>query len=314
MQVRRLTLELCRDALAFVVSAILLRFFPTFTNGCYNKLPFRWRKLCVNHGVFRAPDRPFSWSVALRNGKRLKLSVDVSSRFWTDYAFQYSINDPALKRLQEALIDNRKEKTAYLDVGANVGTSCIYALASGCDVWMFEPNSRLRPFIESLCQLNGFKPRRIEWVALSDAAGQGVLHISSSSYLSSFDKKHAVTEGDVIPITVTVRTLDSYLPELRSAYRALILKIDVEGHEIAVLQGARATIECYRPAVMIEVLLSGRRGDVFEFFTSRDYRGFAVNDNVDALDLYVVDSVSVVTCAHINFAFFPTEMDLSFAR
>src|SRR5438128_3588482 len=137
MQLRRSTLELCRDALAFVVSAILLRFFPAFANWCYNKLPFRWRKLCVNHGVFRAPDRPFSWSLPLRNGKRLRLNVDVSSRFWIDYAFQYSINDPALKRLQEALIDNRKEKTAYLDVGANVGTSCIYALASGCDVWMF---------------------------------------------------------------------------------------------------------------------------------------------------------------------------------
>src|SRR4029077_11329854 len=182
---------------------------PTFTNGCYNKLPFRWRKLCVNHGVFRAPDRSFSWSLPLRNGKRLKLNVDVSSRFWTDYAFQYSINDPGLKRLQEALIDNRKEQTAYVDIGANIGTSSIYALASGCEVWMFEPNSRLRPFVNSLCELNDFKSCRIENVALSDTVGERVLHVSSSSYLSSFDQKHAASEGDATPVNVAIRTLDS---------------------------------------------------------------------------------------------------------
>ena len=83
---------------------------------------------------------------------------------------------------------------------------------------------------------------------------------------------------------------------------------------MAVLQGARATIECYRPAVMIEILPSGRRADVFNFFASRDYRGFAVDDEVDALQLHPVDSFSVVSCAHINFAFFPTKTDLRFVR
>jgi FkbM family methyltransferase len=46
-------------------------------------------------------------------------------------------------------------------------------------------------------------------------------------------------------------TIDDYVGEHR--LRPTLIKIDTEGAELAVLRGARATLEEYRPAVMLEI-------------------------------------------------------------
>jgi hypothetical protein len=54
-------------------------------------------------------------------------------------------------------------------------------------------------------------------------------------------------------IEIEVDTLDNFCKNLISPQENLILKIDVEGHESAVLRGALETIKANRPVVFIEV-------------------------------------------------------------
>ena len=55
------------------------------------------------------------------------------------------------------------------------------------------------------------------------------------------------TGGDIERDTVQTRTLDSF-----SFHNVGFIKIDIEGHELAVISGARNTIEQSRPAFLIE--------------------------------------------------------------
>jgi FkbM family methyltransferase len=151
------------------------------------------------------------------------------------------VHDVGLKRLQEYLVDRMSDRSVYLDVGANIGVSSIYALSCGRMCWLLDPNTSLRPFVGKLFAANDYRTARLEGVALSDVAGEAKFFVSPSSFLSSFDKKHAASEGVVIPVRVPLQTLDSYLPELIVAARDLVIKIDVEGHEMAVLRGSEDT-------------------------------------------------------------------------
>ena len=61
------------------------------------------------------------------------------------------------------------------------------------------------------------------------------------------------------------------------------IKIDVEGHETDVLEGARATIRAHRPVLMIENELAhvgDRIGGVFGALTALDYTVLGLKDDV----------------------------------
>ena len=64
------------------------------------------------------------------------------------------------------------------------------------------------------------------------------------------DRSEAAPDGER-PVSVEKATLDS-LP-LRIEGRLALIKIDVEGHEAAVVRGALNLIEAHRPALVIEV-------------------------------------------------------------
>jgi hypothetical protein len=78
-------------------------------------------------------------------------------------------------------------------------------------------------------------------------------------------------------VTVRMRRLDSY-----KFTSVRFIKIDVEGHEAAVLRGATETIESERPHVMVEIEERHNPGSieaVSRWFADRDYGGFFLLDN-----------------------------------
>jgi FkbM family methyltransferase len=196
----------------------------------------------------------------------------------------------------------------YLDIGANIGVSSIYALSAGRKCWLFEPNIALHDFGKSLFAQNQFANARWEPVALSDAPGQARFFVSKSSFLSSFDRQNAESEGEALEIIVPMRTLDSYLAELLAAADELIVKIDVEGHEMQVLTGARQVISHYQPAVMIELFRHPEvRGDAWSWFSTMNYIGFGIFDEplLRLCQLHSVDDL--VSFGEINFVFLPAD-------
>jgi hypothetical protein len=89
-------------------------------------------------------------------------------------------------------------------------------------------------------------------------------------------------------IEVAIRRLDTIIKEGGLPPPDLI-KIDVEGAEADVLDGAKETIQNYRPILIIE--LHGTNKWVFERLNEVDYRALVLGDENSAIESH--------WCAHI---------------
>jgi len=158
-----------------------------------------------------------------------------------------------------------------LDVGANNGVYT-YALAKlSRRVEAFEPVPDCARTIAAFGAPNVV----VHEVALSSRNGTrelfvprdpGVVHTG----LASFTRPNGAFEA----VRVSVRTLDDY-----SFDDVSFIKIDVEGHELDVLRGARETVARSSPILLIEVEqrhLSFPMDAVFHEVSRFGYRGFFV--------------------------------------
>lgn len=99
----------------------------------------------------------------------------------------------------------------------------------------------------------------------------------------------------VVEHLVPTATLNEALAERLAPSDAVgFIKIDVEGHELAVLEGARATIERHRPALLLEIEFrhGARVAETFAFLQQRDYRAFVVVGST--LSAITVDELAVL--------------------
>ncbi len=162
-----------------------------------------------------------------------------------------------------------------VDVGANMGIYA-YAMAKYARaVIAFEPNTDLWPFLRRFL---GDKVR-LEDAALSDSAGladfrvvddnTGVATIEAANPLSMIERPETIAVRAVV-----TRTLDSF-----GLTKVSFIKIDVEGHEEAVLAGGRETIVASRPVVLVEAEdrhNPGAPGRVADWFAAAGYDGFFI--------------------------------------
>jgi FkbM family methyltransferase len=128
----------------------------------------------------------------------------------------------------------------FVDVGANKGDfSLIAARTAGPEgrVIAFEPGPENATWARKSVELNGYPNVELLEVALSDSEGEAKLHLGRRSGWHSLVSRPV----DQDTITVRTRTLDTVLAE-RGSPTVDMLKIDVEGSELAVLRGARQTL------------------------------------------------------------------------
>ncbi len=121
-------------------------------------------------------------------------------------------------------------------------------------------------------------------LAISDFNGTAKLKIPNGKVgLATIDpnnklqvKKENLVE--IAEIEVKTATLDSLIDE-----KVDFIKIDVEGHEISVLNGAINILMKYHPVVMVEVEerhVSGRIEAVNNFFNNISYKGYFLNEGL----------------------------------
>lgn len=136
-----------------------------------------------------------------------------------------------------------------LDVGGNEGCFSIFLRKYAREVLTFEPvphlaHELMRKFGHSI---------DVRCLALSASTGRALLHIPEIdgkliTALSSLSATPAMRYAGLRDIVVETAPLDD-------VYHGDVgfIKIDVEGHEEAVLQGAQATIALNRPRMLIEI-------------------------------------------------------------
>lgn len=139
-----------------------------------------------------------------------------------------------------------------IDVGANAGQ---YATMLRSDVGFtgtiisFEPNPAV---YAHLAQAAGKDARWFTHnIALTDADGEAQFNIMAADQFSSLNKpgeglEPIFAERNRVErsVAVTCRRLDSLLPELEGARdaRAILLKMDTQGHDASVCRGAGAVL------------------------------------------------------------------------
>lgn len=154
-----------------------------------------------------------------------------------------------------------------IDVGCHIGStlSQLLRLAPQGRHWAFEPIPEKARWLR-----RRFPEVTVCEVALSSESGQAVFHENLTR--SGFSSLSRPTRAQDRTLEHRVRTerLDAVIPEEQ---RIDYLKIDVEGGELPVLQGAVATLRRERPLLLFECSPLGpqRFGfeprDVFEFVT-----------------------------------------------
>lgn len=147
-----------------------------------------------------------------------------------------------------------------LDVGANIGEITLAAGARvepGGRVFAFEPAPSLATRLQANIARN--RPLGIEVVpvALSDTAGRATLFDASATFPDGSRHGGVVTlfpseRCDVPAGETPVMTLDAFV-EQRRLERLDLVKIDVEGAELAVLRGGLASLRRFQPWVIAEV-------------------------------------------------------------
>jgi FkbM family methyltransferase len=166
----------------------------------------------------------------------------------------------------DRLLDRRD---LAVDVGANRGFYSYAFTRRFRRVVAFEPNPSIVADLERLGAAN----LEVHNVALSSGEGKLELYVprvngQEQHGWASFDRGNLPGATDFKVLEVPVRPLDAF-----GLKGVSFIKIDVEGHEVAALAGAAATIRDSQPTVLIEVK-DRNRGEVMGFFDRLGYAPF----------------------------------------
>lgn len=141
---------------------------------------------------------------------------------------------PVLEKALNFLNFDRR-RTA-VDVGAHVGLWAKWLVEEFDYVHAFEPVAEFAAIFPH--NLNGSRNYRLHDIALGD----GYRSVSMKVYPENTGQTHVDGKGDIVMLPL------DYL-DLKDVD---LVKIDVEGYELAVLKGAQRTLQEYRPIVVIE--------------------------------------------------------------
>lgn len=139
------------------------------------------------------------------------------------------------------------------DVGANIGVYSLMAahriLDQGC-VIAFEPVERNVARFRANVRLNAFQNVQLETAALSNRDGVGRIWVPTHNN-AGMCSLHRADVSD-LEQEITLLRLDTYVASTGFEHIDSI-KVDVEGHEAAFLDGALETLQTYRPILCMEL-------------------------------------------------------------
>ncbi len=202
---------------------------------------------------------------------------------------------------------------AVVDVGANIGQTLnnILLIDNKREYIGFEPQSYAAAIIEIFINENKLKDKTIFPIGLSDRFSIEEFY-SFGNDLSNFYNTGATIEKEFIDIQqekcyqriVILENGDKILKNLK-VKDISVIKIDVEGAEIKVLNGLKETIINKRPFIIFEMLPFSRRNISEEDFL------YKCNNLIENIKFNNMEIFSIQTSKKRNFALFSkTHLDL----
>ncbi len=187
-------------------------------------------------------------------------------------------------RTLNIIISIMKQSSVFFDIGANTGLFSL--LASSTDniskIYSFEPLDSAYNLFEENIKLNGFNRIKNNKTALSDFDGESVFNIymgDSSIPLGSSLRNDVGDTSLYSEIKVKTEKLDTFV-NANNIDSIDLMKIDTEGTEDKVLEGAINSIKKFRPVMFCEVLAHTKtEPGIHKIMDNMDYKYYYVNDS-----------------------------------
>lgn len=156
------------------------------------------------------------------------------------------IHEPCLSKL---IVESLTQDSCFIDVGANLGYfTCLAAkLCQFGSVHAFEMDHNCIPLIRNNLRANSCNNTTINCLAVSNELGS--IEIPDES-LPNPELMIATSETRKTK-TVLTTTLDSYVS--KAGIIPNLIKIDAEGAEMRILQGATNLLKTNRPKIFVEI-------------------------------------------------------------
>jgi FkbM family methyltransferase len=213
------------------------------------------------------------------------------------------------------------EGAVTIDVGANCGLYTRKLARLSSRVYAFEPSHKMADLLRRTSAANV----SVHEIALSDQTGNAELFIPQDDHqliygLASLEPAASAWSREVVSVNVPTARLDAIVHQ-----DVAFVKIDVEGHELSVLNGAVELLEHSQPVFLVEAEDRHRveaTRSIFEFFANRAYRGFFIKEgSAVSIDQFcpedlqdsnalLPDGGRRIGQAYVNnFFFFPQHLD-----
>ena len=202
-----------------------------------------------------------------------------------------------LIRMAVDLIQRRGKGHTLVDVGAHIGTFSIpVSTVTGMSVVAFEAQRRMAHLLGANFELNSIAQAQVHHVALGGPDDPPSVELPCIDYARNGNFGGLSVEAELRDErsapnlsfldrteTVEMRTLDSF-----NLSDVGLVKVDVEGHELSVLQGAVETLARNgRPPILFEcwsdAAFRARRDKTIAFVEALGYRCTAYVDDIVAL-------------------------------
>ena len=173
-----------------------------------------------------------------------------------------------------------KSETIF-DIGANTG---IYALLAktinpNAKIHAFEPVERVFNKLEYNNQINKYNIKSIK-KAVSNFDGKATIYDKKTdhTYSVTVNKDTSDDPENSIPVEIETIKLDSYIKQ-NNISKIDLLKIDVETHEVEVLEGFKEHINIFEPSILIEILNEKVAKGIQNIISGIDYVFFNIDEN-----------------------------------
>ena len=173
-----------------------------------------------------------------------------SSLYWLGWHHRWEI---------EYLERSLRPDDVFIDVGANLGEFTVAAAGRVTEgrVIAFEPQDAIRHHLQGSVAMNGFSNVTVLPYCLGAAAGDGSLFEVEEYWHAKLRNEGLSTQfprenGGKKARTISLQALDQLMGTLM-VERIDWMKIDVEGAEWAVLQGAEQSIREFKPNILLEI-------------------------------------------------------------
>lgn len=192
--------------------------------------------------------KPGTIRLVKRKGVRYRLDLS-DYQEWLVYFYCKSDSS-------DYLLDYLENSEVILDIGANIGQTSFNIIVTqqkkGLNpiVYAFEPYPRTFKKLETNKTLNSAVS--VKTYNLGLGRKKGMLHMTQHSPLNSGGFR--MTDESDNSISVPVISLDEFVSE-NQLTKIDFIKIDVEGFEVQVLEGALETLKTFRPILVFEYSL-----------------------------------------------------------